>query len=220
MSRKRIVIIDDHPLFREGLKAIIAREDRFEVIGEAGDGRSGLQLIKELEPDLVLVDLTLPDQSGVTITREVRNLLPNTKVMVISMHSKIDYITEAFRAGATGYLIKESAAGRLLEGLERVLRGEYFLDSALSQKLADRLMETEQTTDEAYQDLTTREQEILRLRAQGLSMKDISQRLCISPKTVENHCTNLMKKLNLHSSIDLARYAAKFGLIDVDEWKE
>ena len=223
-QNKTILIIDDHPLFREGLKAIIGRDAHFEVVGEAGNGREGLRMAMKLEPDLVLVDISLPDQSGIQLTREIRTLLPDTRILIVSMHSKIDYIAEAFQAGATGYVVKESASERLIKGLEYVSRGEYFLDSSMSQQVVKRLMDSpakdKKITDAAYGNLTPREQEVMRLLAEGLSRKKISEKLFISPKTVENHRTNIMNKLDLHSTIELIRYAAKLGLIDVDLWKE
>ncbi|MBW1704270.1 MAG: response regulator transcription factor [Deltaproteobacteria bacterium] len=223
-QNKTILIIDDHPLFREGLKAIIGRDAHFEVVGEAGNGREGLRMAMKLEPDLVLVDISLPDQSGIQLTREIRTLLPDTRILIVSMHSKIDYIAEAFQAGATGYVVKESASERLIKGLEYVSRGEYFLDSSMSQQVVKRLMDSpakdKKITDAAYGNLTPREQEVMRLLAEGLSRKEIGEKLFISPKTVENHRTNIMNKLDLHSTIELIRYAAKLGLIDVDLWKE
>jgi DNA-binding NarL/FixJ family response regulator len=224
VKKKTILIIDDHPLFREGLKAIIGRDAHFEVVGEAGNGREGLRIAKELEPDLVLVDISLPDTSGIQLTREIRTLLPDTRILIVSMHSKIDYIAEAFQAGATGYVIKESASERLIKGLEYASRGDYFLDSSVSQQVVKRLMDSpakdEKIKDAAYGNLTPREQEIMRLLAEGLSRKEIGEKLFISPKTVENHRTNIMNKLDLHSTIELIRYAARLGLIDVDLWKK
>ena len=225
MSEKTsILIIDDHPLFREGLKAIIERDSHFEVIGEAGNGREGLQLTKKLKPDVIIVDISLPDRSGIQLTREIRTFLSTTRILIVSMHSKIDYIAEAFQAGATGYVVKESASERLLQGLESVVRGDYFLDSSVSHAVVENLMKSPlkeaKITDADYDTLTPREQEVMRLLAEGLSSKKVAEKLFISPKTVENHRANIMNKLGLHNTIELIRYAAKLGLIDVDLWKE
>lgn len=223
-EKTSILIIDDHPLFREGLKAIIVRDARFEVIGEAGTADEGLRMAKKLKPELVLLDISLPDQNGIQVTRDIRRLLPDTRVLIVSMHTKIDYIAEAFQAGATGYVVKESAAERLLKGLEYVLRGEYFLDSSVSQQVVKKLMASpskdEKISDAGYGTLSPREQEVMRFLAEGLSRTTIAEKLFISPKTVENHRTNIMNKLGLHSNMDLIRYSAKLGLIDVDLWKE
>jgi len=222
-QKKTILIIDDHPLFREGLKAIIGRNNRFEVVGEAGNGREGLQMARKLKPDLALVDMSLPDQSGIELTREIRKLSPKTRIMIITMHSKVDYIVKAFQAGATGYVVKESASERLFQGIDTVLRGEYFMDSSVSHKVVKKLMEFPEKeakiTDATYETLTSREQEIMVLLAQGLSNKQIAEKLFISPKTVENHRSNILHKLNLHSTLELVRYAARLGIIDVDLWK-
>jgi len=221
---KTILIIEDHPLFREGLKAIIARSDRFQVVAEAGTARSGMLKAAQLRPDIVIVDISLPDRSGVQVAREIRETLDDGKVLIVSMHAKIDYIVEAFQAGAIGYVVKESAAERLLQALEAVARGEYFLDSSISEEVVQRLIgfrASSSRIDAAdYGRLTPREQEIMRLLADGLSAREAADRLCISPKTVENHRSNILRKLGLHSSVDLVRYAAKIGLIDVDSWKE
>ncbi len=223
-EQKSVIIIDDHPLFREGLKTIISRDDRFKVVGEAGSGHEGFGIAKRLKPDLVVVDISLPDQSGIQLTRDLRQLLSETKILIVSMHSKIDYIAEAFQAGATGYVVKESASERLLQGLKSVAKGDYYLDSSVSHAVVENLMKSPlkaaKITDADYATLTPREQEVMRLLAEGLSSKAVAEKLFISPKTVENHRANIMNKLGLHSTIELVRYAAKLGLIDVDLWKD
>ncbi|HAA04892.1 MAG TPA: DNA-binding response regulator [Syntrophobacteraceae bacterium] len=222
--KKSILIVDDHPLFREGLKALIERKPGFSVVGEAGTAREGLALATELKPELAVVDISLPDGSGIELTRSIRGMLPHTRVLIVSMHSKIQYITEALQAGANGYVVKESAADRLIQGLEAVSQGEYFLDSSLSQSVVKRLVDLPEqkvrVSDKSYGTLTAREQQVLRMVAEGRSTKDIAADLFISPKTVENHRANIMEKLNLHNTIELVRYAAKLGLIDIDLWKQ
>ena len=220
---QQIMIVDDHPLFREGLKTIISRNKHYQVIAEAGDSQQGLKLAQSLQPDLVLVDISLPDKSGIQLIRELRKVDPNMKVLVVTMHSKVDYIAESFQAGASGYVVKESAAEGLLKGIDTVLNGGYFLDSAVSPQVVEKLMtlpaKDATIRDANYDSLTPREQEILRLLAEGLNTREIADKLCISSKTVENHRTNIMHKLNLQNPIDLVRYAAKIGLIDTDLWK-
>lgn len=224
VKKKTILIVDDHTLFREGLRAIIERGPGYEVIGEAGNSREGLKMVEKYKPDLVLLDISLPDRSGIELTRDIVKLSTKTRIMIVSMHSKTDYIVKAFQAGATGYVIKESAAAKLLQGIGSVLKGDYFMDAAVSQKVVEKLAEIKgkkvKVTNTAYDALTPREQEVMILVAEGLSTNQISERLYISPKTVENHRSRIMQKLDLHSTIELARYATKLGLIDIDLWKD
>ncbi|TVQ95799.1 MAG: DNA-binding response regulator [Desulfovibrionales bacterium] len=224
IRKKTVLIVDDHPLYREGLKAIIDRSLAFEVIGEAGNAEAGLQQAKDLRPDLALVDISLPEQNGIDMLRDMKKVLPETRALVVSMHSRVDYVAEAFRAGAYGYMAKESAGEGLLKALEAVANGEFFLDSSLSREVILKISNTPDALavviDSDYGSLTSREQEILRLLAEGQTAKEIANRLSISPKTVENHRINIMRKLELRRPIDLIRYAIKIGLIDVESWRD
>ena len=223
-SKKTIMIVDDHPLVREGLVSILKPAAEYEVVGQAGNGRDAIQMVKNLKPDLVLLDMVLPDKSGIELSREIRQISPPTRIMIISMHSKVEYIVKAFEAGATGYMTKESATARLLPGIAQVLNGEYFMDGSVSHRVVEKLMQTPEKEmkirDAAYETLTPREQEIMVLLAEGRSAKETAARLFISPKTVENHRTSIMSKLGLHSTLELVRYAARLGLVDVDLWKD
>jgi len=193
-----------------------------ELSTAVGSGQEALALARKTKPDLMMIDLSLPDMNGIQLTRKLRAELPATAIIIVTMHAKVDYIAEAFQAGATGYVVKESAAEGLLKGIETVLKGDYFLDSAVSSQVVQTLMKLPgketKITDAHYASLTAREQEILRLLAEGMSAKEIAEKLCISPKTVENHRSNIMNKLDLHSTLELVRYAAKLGLIDMDLW--
>lgn len=223
-KQTRIIIVDDHPLFREGLKSVLERDARFTVVGEAGTGESGISLIERLKPDLVLMDISMPGKDGIQITRKIRSTYPDLGIIIITMHSEISYITMAFQAGVNGYLAKESAADKLLETLDTVLDGEYYLDSLLSPSIVGKLKGGSQSdgavTGVPYNSLTPREQQILRLLAEGYSTQEVAKSLFISPKTVENHRGRVMKKLGLRGDIDLVRYAARIGLIEMDIWKE
>ncbi|MFH1739606.1 MAG: response regulator transcription factor [bacterium] len=222
-QKKRILIVDDHPLFREGLKSIIKRDAKFEVIGEASSGREGLRMAKILRPDLATVDISLPDINGIQLTRELQSQLPETRILIVSVHSRIDYVAESLRVGASGYVLKESASEKLLEGLESVSKGNRFIDNSLSPDILNDLSSfsaREGTiTDMAYETLSPREQEVMRLLAEGLSVKEVADKLLITVKTVENYRTIIMNKLGLHSTIELARYAARIGLIDISLWR-
>lgn len=218
----RVMVVDDHPLFREGLKTLIDRSPDYRVVAEAGSGREAFEAVQGVRPDIVLVDITMPGMNGIQLIRELRASEPQARFMVVSMHSNVDYIVEAFRAGATGYMVKDSAGEGLFKGLSTVARGEIYLDDSLSNDVVIKLLagKKDDRQDSAYKNLTTREQEVMRLLAEGMSTRDVAQQLYISPKTVENHRANLMKKLGLQNSVELVRYAARLGIIDVETWMD
>lgn len=220
---RSIVIIEDHPLFREGIKTILDRDARYRVVGEAGTGREGRRMVAEFGPDLVLLDLSLPDIRGLNLLDDLLKAAPDTAVLIISMHSKLDHIVKSFQCGAMGYIVKESAADTLLAAIETVLQGDYYMDTSVSKKVVRKLANIPDRTSIAarsgYEVLTPREQEVLGLLAEGMTSAQVAERLYISQKTADNHRANIMRKLGLHNTVELVRYAAKIGIIDVDTWK-
>ena len=224
LEKVPVIIVDDHPLVREGLRAIITRNPKYSVAGEAGTGEEALKLVKSVRPQLATVDLSLPDTTGVELIKSLLMIDPALRILVVSMHSRIHHILHSFEAGATGYMVKVSAAEKLPGALEAILRGEIFMDPSVSREIVKKLVGTDPTPpaikDPAFCSLTPREQEIMTLVAEGLSSAQIAEKLFISRKTVENHRSSIMGKLQIHSKIDLVRYAARLGLIDVDLWKE
>ncbi|MCF8107026.1 MAG: response regulator transcription factor [Desulfohalobiaceae bacterium] len=221
---RQTLIIDDHPLFRTGLKAILKQETSLIVVGEAGNTKEALEIAREKRPDLVILDITLAGQNGISLIHPLREILPNVKILMLSVHSRIEYITRAFQAGADAYLLKDTASEGLLKGVEQIFQDNYFLDHTLSNEIVKNLIkspqEPDRVSDAAYNSLTHREQEIMHLLAKGYSSKQVAKKLFISIKTVDNHRTHILNKLGLSSTIELIRYAVKIGLIDFDDWKK
>lgn len=215
--KKRIIIIDDHSLFRESLQQSIEQFPDFEVVGTAGDAREGEEIAMQLKPDLAVIDLSLPDRSGIQLTRILKTILPELRVVIVSMHSKIHYILSSLQAGALGYIVKESVTKTLFDCLQSTLKGEYYLDAALSGEIATKLLDVsaqQVDNNSTYGSLSPREQQVMRLLAQGEAAKEIAETLSISPKTVANHRANIMAKLDIHNSAGLVRYAARLGLLE------
>lgn len=221
---KTVLIIDDHPFMREGLRAVIERENGFVVSAEAGSAKEGLALARKNNPDVILLDLGLPDANGLNLIPKLLQASPASKVIVVSVHSKVEYVSQAFKAGAAGFVLKESAAEALVDAMGSVLAGKVYLDGNLSRQVVQTLMDLpsgmDGIRDERYGTLTPREQQVLRMLAEGLSCDEIGGKLFISPRTAENHRSNIMRKLGVQSPVELVRYAARLGIIDVDLWKE
>jgi DNA-binding NarL/FixJ family response regulator len=223
-EKKRVLIVDDHPVFREGLKSLVDRSVNYRVVGEVGSGEEALAIIAELRPDLLALDISLPDMSGIETARIVAERFAGVRILMLSMHQKFGYVADAFRAGARGYVVKDAAGGKLIEALDALCRGDFYLDGKSSQEVVRQLISASdrdaEVNDEGYGLLSPREQQIMRLVVEGATTREIAASLDLSPKTVENHRANLMKKLKVRSKMELVRYAARMGLIDVEQWKE
>jgi DNA-binding NarL/FixJ family response regulator len=217
-----VVICDDHSIFREGIKNVLARNPALEVIGEAADGFAAVETVKKLKPDLVVMDIAMPEQSGIEATREITQVLPEIRVIILSVHSRKTFIMEALKAGARGYVLKDSAGDKLLDAVNAVLRGECYLDSPVAGHIVDEFVKLpEKDAEEEPQTqerLTDRERQILRLIVEGLPNKEIATRLFLSPKTVDNHRARIMAKLGRHDVIGLVKFAIATGLVDPDSW--
>ena len=219
-GRKGILIVDEHPLFREGVKAAIARIGTFVVLGEAGKALEALRLAVELGPNIVLIGISLPDQSGTELTRALQRYVPAAALLIVSVNSATNYMADSFAAGAAGYLLKDSVPETLLHALEVVSQGGYFLDGPVSSETVRRLIGLtapgSQTGPSRYEFLTRRQKQVLQLLVRGLSHKAIGEKLNISPRTVEGHRNEIMRSLDLLNTVELTRYAARFGLIELD----
>jgi two-component system response regulator NreC len=215
MARIRVLIADDHAIVREGVRMILAREDDIEVVGEAGDGEQAMQLVAERQPDVVIMDISMPGMGGIEATRRIRAQHPQVQVLVLTMHEDETYVFQLLRAGAAGYVLKRAAAQDLVQAVRAAARGEAFLYPSVARKVvADYLTRVERGEDrERYDGLTAREKEILTLIAQGLSNQQIAERLFISIKTVQTHRAHILEKLGLHDRTELVRYAIRKGLI-------
>lgn len=214
-----ILVVDDHTLFREGLKMLLIDNPDFEVLAEAGSVGEACRKAGEVKPLIVLMDIGLPDTSGIEGARLIREQDPSAKVVIISMYSKMEFVIQALQAGAVGFIVKDSTPDMLLCALGTVARGCYYFDPTVTEEIVQFLLERHSEgaaiSETSYDKLTQREQEVMRLVAQGASTKEIAARLCISPKTVENHRTRLMDKLGFDSLIDLVKYAARLGIINL-----
>ena len=212
-----ILIIDDHPSVAEGLKSIIEKTSISKKIFTASSYEDGLYTTLKEKPDLILMDISLKGSSGIELMMEILSKLPETKVIMISMYSKINFIVESLKAGAKGYILKELSSEQIINGIKKVIAGEIFVDSLVSGSVINSLLNQNDKIPlyhKTYDTLTLREQEILRLLCEGRTIKDISSNLSISANTVINHRTSIMQKLNCKNMIELIRYSVRLGLVD------
>jgi len=209
----RIILADDHALFRQGIKNILEKDEGVEVIGEAGDGLKLLELLKKMTPDMVILDISMPNLRGLEATREIKMILPDVKVLILSMHKDREYMYSAISAGAEGYLLKEDADTDLFAAIEKIRQDGQYISPLLFGELTNELFQPHLKVPSApqYDPLTTREREVLKLIAEGNSNKEIADYLFISVRTVENHRANVMRKLNIQSTANLIKYAIRKG---------
>ncbi|HMK77914.1 MAG TPA: response regulator transcription factor [Thermodesulfobacteriota bacterium] len=216
MSEKvRIVIAEDHTILREGLRSLLSSSPNFEIIGEAGDGREAIRQVRKFKPELILTDLSMPRMNGMEAIKEIKRESPATKILVLTVHRAEEYILATFRAGADGYLLKDSTHSELLMAVKKVLSGTHYISPEISEKVIEGYIEGKKSLKSrtSWETLTQREREILKLIAEGYRNKEIAEDLCISVKTVEKHRANLMEKLDLHSIQALTTFAIEKGLV-------
>jgi len=210
-----LVVADDHAIVREGLRAVLEMDGRFKLVGEAADGRETIRLVEEFHPDVLVLDLMMPPgPNGLEVTRQVLRRSPRTRVVVLSMHANEAYVLAALRAGALGYVLKDSGASELIEAIRAAAVGKRYFSAPISeQALQVYMRKAEESTLDPYHTLTAREQEVLVLTAEGHSGAEIARQLHISPRTVESHRANLMRKLGVRNQKELVRYAVQRGVL-------
>jgi len=216
MSQKvRIVIAEDHTILREGLRSLLSSHPSFEIVGEAEDGREAIRCVEKFKPDLILTDLSMPKMNGMEAIKEIKRESPATKVLVLTVHKAEEYILATFRAGADGYILKDSTHSELVMAVKKVLDGKRYISPEISEKVIEGYLEGKKTLKSrtSWETLTQREREILKLIAEGYKNKEIADDLCISVKTVEKHRANLMEKLDLHNIQALTAFAIERGLV-------
>lgn len=209
--RPRLLLADDHTLMLDGIRLMLDRE--FELVGSAEDGQALLAAAKKLKPDAILLDISMPLLNGIDAAIQLRKIVPSAKLIFVTMHADADYVTEAFRIGASGYLLKRAAASELLTAIREVLKGNQYVSPLVTRNALDYLIASSKPSGKLSHALTARRREVLQLVAEGRSRKDVAQILNISVKTVEFHKANLMRELHLRTSADFTRYAIEHGII-------
>ncbi len=215
-DKMMVLLVEDHAIVRQGLRRLL-EERGLVVAGEASDGRQAVKMARELDPDIVIMDITLPRLGGIEATRKIRKMNPGTKVIMLTIHDEESFIYKSLDAGANGYMVKDKATDDLLDAIDTVMRGEVYLSPNFSPKVLDsyrKLSKSGRKSIDDFSRLTNREREILQLIAEGYTSKEIANMLFISVKTVENHRANIMNKLDIHETAGLVRYAIRIGLVD------
>lgn len=218
MPKITLLMVDDHEIVRAGLRMLLQAQPDMQIVGEVDTGRAAIAQAKELAPDVVLMDISLPDLDGFEATRQIKRALPNTAILALTMHESDEYFFKMLDAGASGYVPKKAAPTDLVSAIRVVHEGGVFLYPSVAKALVRDYMGrvAEGGERETFDGLTDREQEVLKLIADGLTNQDIADKLTISVKTVERHRANIMGKLNLHSRTELVKYAIRKGMIDVE----
>lgn len=211
----RVVIAEDHTLFRQGLKALLSLEPEFEVVGEAADGFQAIQCAKELKPDIILLDISMPRVDGMAAIREIKSVCPEAKILILTVHKTEEHVLETLKSGASGYVLKDASHEEFLLAMKSVLEGKRYLSPDISARIVDGYLDGRKTVDPTspWESLTARERQVLKLIAEGYKSKEIGEFLHISEKTVAKHRSNMMAKLDLHSASELTAYAIKRGLV-------
>jgi DNA-binding NarL/FixJ family response regulator len=210
----RVLIADDHTMVRESLVSVLQADGSVQVVAQASDGAEALEKALQVRPDVVVLDLSMPRLGGIEVVRRLREMLPATRVLVLTMHQEDEYVLQAVRAGASGYLVKDSAASELLAAVRSLHGGGGVFGGVAGGALAEQLQHPERTLDDPYGRLTPREREVFHLIAEGMTTKEIARRLDISTKTADNHRGHVLDKLDMRNPAELVRYALRRGLLD------
>jgi DNA-binding NarL/FixJ family response regulator len=211
MNRPRVLLGDDHTLVLDGFRKLL--EERCDIVGVAEDGRTLLRMAQELQPDIITLDISMPQLNGVDAARKLKKTLPCSKLIFVTMHADPAYVNEAFKAGASGYLLKRSAGSELLQAIQSVMDGQCYVTPLVAKGLVQTVITGEKPADLQDKSLTERQREVLQLVAEGMTVKEIASTLNLSPKTVEFHKSQIMAQLDLHTTAELTKYALVHGLL-------
>lgn len=211
MKKPRILLADDHTFVLEGFKKLL--EGHCDLVGSVEDGRALIEAAVNLQPDLAILDISMPRLNGIEAAKKLRKQVPDTKLIFVTMHADMAYVNAAFRAGASGYLLKRSAATELMQAVQSVMNDKFYVTPLITKEVVTLFLKPTQPRHAAIDDLTTRQHEILQLVAEGLSAKEIADQLKISHRTVEFHKTKIMEQLHVHTTTDLVKYAMAHGLV-------